>query len=133
MAAAEVRRAIVGRIPDSLRNCVNKEYFVSPQSSFPAGFGDSLGQLGQLGPASMLMNNGSTGMGVGGMPGMPGAGTAFPFNQLGVLHGQNPLDQLHLAAAAAAQMGGPPAAHPQPHSTLQDLNNHMKQESSEVH
>ena len=29
MAAGEVRRAIVGRIPDSLRNCVNKEYFTS--------------------------------------------------------------------------------------------------------
>lgn len=28
MAAGEVRRAVVGRIPDSLRNCVNKEYYV---------------------------------------------------------------------------------------------------------
>jgi C-terminal binding protein len=28
MAASEIRRAIVGRIPDSLRNCVNKEYFM---------------------------------------------------------------------------------------------------------
>lgn len=27
MAASEIRRAIVGRIPDCLRNCVNKEYF----------------------------------------------------------------------------------------------------------
>ncbi|KAK3791094.1 hypothetical protein RRG08_010497 [Elysia crispata] len=27
MAAGEVRRAILGRIPESLRNCVNKEYF----------------------------------------------------------------------------------------------------------
>ena len=27
MAAGEIRRAVVGRIPDSLRNCVNKEYF----------------------------------------------------------------------------------------------------------
>lgn len=27
MAATEIRRAIVGRIPDCLRNCVNKEYF----------------------------------------------------------------------------------------------------------
>ncbi|KAH7641173.1 C-terminal binding protein isoform X1 [Dermatophagoides farinae] len=27
MAASEIRRAIVGRIPDNLRNCVNKEYF----------------------------------------------------------------------------------------------------------
>ncbi|XP_018495120.1 C-terminal-binding protein [Galendromus occidentalis] len=35
MAATEIRRAIVGRIPDSLRNCVNKEYF--PQSGGPGG------------------------------------------------------------------------------------------------
>lgn len=26
MAAGEIRRAIVGRIPDGMRNCVNKEY-----------------------------------------------------------------------------------------------------------
>ena len=30
MAAAEVRRAITGRIPDNLRNCVNKEFLHSP-------------------------------------------------------------------------------------------------------
>nr|CAG4635439.1 EOG090X05J1 [Artemia franciscana] len=30
MAAGEIRRAIVGRIPDNLRNCVNKEYFMNP-------------------------------------------------------------------------------------------------------
>lgn len=29
MAAGEIRRAVVGRIPDSLRNCVNKEYFTT--------------------------------------------------------------------------------------------------------
>ena len=29
MAAGEIRRAVVGRIPDSLRNCVNKEYFAT--------------------------------------------------------------------------------------------------------
>lgn len=34
MAASEIRRAIVGRIPDSLRNCVNKEYFT--------GYGDGI-------------------------------------------------------------------------------------------
>ena len=33
MAAGEARRAIVGRIPDSLRNCVNKEYFNSSKSN----------------------------------------------------------------------------------------------------
>lgn len=30
MAASEIRRAIVGRIPECLRNCVNKEYFPAP-------------------------------------------------------------------------------------------------------
>lgn len=29
MAANEIRRALIGPIPDSLRNCVNKEYFLS--------------------------------------------------------------------------------------------------------
>ena len=33
MAATEIRRAITGRIPDVLRNCVNRDYFVS--SSYP--------------------------------------------------------------------------------------------------
>ncbi|XP_077960804.1 C-terminal-binding protein 2a isoform X5 [Gasterosteus aculeatus] len=28
-AATEIRRAITGRIPDSLRNCINKEFFVT--------------------------------------------------------------------------------------------------------
>ncbi|TSO25172.1 C-terminal-binding protein 2 [Bagarius yarrelli] len=28
-AATEIRRAVTGRIPDSLRNCVNKEYFIA--------------------------------------------------------------------------------------------------------
>uniref|UniRef100_A0A2P2I836 C-terminal-binding protein-like n=1 Tax=Hirondellea gigas TaxID=1518452 RepID=A0A2P2I836_9CRUS len=36
MAATEIRRAITGRIPDVLRNCVNKEYFVT-QSGVPSG------------------------------------------------------------------------------------------------
>ena len=40
MAASEIRRAIVGRIPDSLRNCVNKEYFVG------SSFGDGLNGSG---------------------------------------------------------------------------------------
>lgn len=41
MAASEIRRAIVGRIPDSLRNCVNKDYFVSS-----GAFGDGLNGSG---------------------------------------------------------------------------------------
>jgi len=40
MAASEVRRAIVGRIPDTLRNCINKEYF-STSSALPEGMNGS--------------------------------------------------------------------------------------------
>lgn len=36
-AAAEIRRAITGRIPDNLRNCVNKDYF--PSSGAAPGSG----------------------------------------------------------------------------------------------
>ncbi|ODN01364.1 C-terminal-binding protein, partial [Orchesella cincta] len=39
MAASEIRRAIVGRIPDSLRNCVNKEYFMGPGATGSGGPG----------------------------------------------------------------------------------------------
>lgn len=35
MAASEIRRAIVSNIPDGLRNCVNKEYFMRSSSSGP--------------------------------------------------------------------------------------------------
>ena len=46
MAAGEIRRAVVGRIPDSLRNCVNKEYFANGKpgtySSIQRGSGGSL-------------------------------------------------------------------------------------------
>ncbi|XP_045475534.1 C-terminal-binding protein isoform X1 [Harmonia axyridis] len=36
MAASEIRRAIMGRIPDNLRNCVNKEYFMV-SGAYPEG------------------------------------------------------------------------------------------------
>jgi C-terminal binding protein len=42
MAASEIRRAIVGRIPDSLRNCVNKEYFMGGSAGTGSGFPDGL-------------------------------------------------------------------------------------------
>lgn len=40
MAASEIRRAIMGRIPDCLRNCVNKEYFMGP-GTYPEGTGNN--------------------------------------------------------------------------------------------
>ena len=43
MAASEIRRAIVGRIPDTLRNCVNKEYF---SASGGSGGGPTAGPYG---------------------------------------------------------------------------------------
>ncbi|XP_055616957.1 C-terminal-binding protein isoform X2 [Toxorhynchites rutilus septentrionalis] len=37
MAASEIRRAIIGNIPDCLRNCVNKEYFLRSSTGGGAG------------------------------------------------------------------------------------------------
>jgi len=37
MAATEIRRAIVGNIPEVLRNCVNKEYFMRTPPTAAAG------------------------------------------------------------------------------------------------
>jgi C-terminal binding protein len=39
MAASEIRRAIIGNIPECLRNCVNKEYFLR-SSSGGAGYSE---------------------------------------------------------------------------------------------
>lgn len=41
MAANEIRRAIVGRIPENLRNCVNKDYFGSS-----GAYGESMNGTG---------------------------------------------------------------------------------------
>ena len=49
MAATEIRRAILNRIPDGLRNCVNKEYFSS--ASYPGATGP-----GNSEPVSLLPN-----------------------------------------------------------------------------
>lgn len=37
MAASEIRRAIIGNIPECLRNCVNKEYFLRSSTGGGAG------------------------------------------------------------------------------------------------
>lgn len=47
MAASEIRRAIMGRIPECLRNCVNKEYFMGP-GSYPEGTGNIVANNGNL-------------------------------------------------------------------------------------
>ncbi|XP_064600148.1 C-terminal-binding protein-like isoform X2 [Liolophura sinensis] len=113
MAAGEVRRAIMARIPDSLRNCVNKEYFspgVIPGANVrypafpPTGFpGDS----------------------------MNGAGTYAGYNQAAaaaVAMG------VHSTTIEAHQPVSHSTAHSTPHSTLSDSGNHLiKSETSEVH
>ncbi|XP_078269730.1 C-terminal-binding protein 2a isoform X3 [Rhinoraja longicauda] len=61
-AATEIRRAITGRIPDSLRNCVNKDYFVTtaawptmdPQSVHPELNGATYSQQLLLSADKML-------------------------------------------------------------------------------
>ncbi|KAM3958002.1 C-terminal binding protein [Aphomia sociella] len=54
MAASEIRRAIVGRIPDCLRNCVNKDYFLPGAVGGVAGVGGvGVGAAGVL-PAAPL-------------------------------------------------------------------------------
>lgn len=51
MAATEIRRAIVGNIPDVLRNCVNKEYFMrNPASAVAAAAAASVYSEGKIPP-----------------------------------------------------------------------------------
>ncbi|KAK6185579.1 hypothetical protein SNE40_007782 [Patella caerulea] len=105
MAAGEIRRAILGRIPDNLRNCVNKEYFTQtaggvrfpfPQAPFP----DSM-----------------NGAGYGAFN--PAAAAAMGVHSTTV--------EQHPAVSHSTP-------HTTAHSTLADSGNHMpKAESSEVH
>lgn len=110
MAATEIRRAIVGRIPDSLRNCVNKEYFLGGAA------------LGSSGGAPGAVGGGAYGESING---------SFNYNPMGVPHSTT-LEP----APPSVPPPPPPHAPPQPHSTLQDTQpNHLqpKPESSEVH
>lgn len=50
MAATEIRRAIVGNIPDVLRNCVNKEYFMRTPASAVAAAAASVYSEGKIPP-----------------------------------------------------------------------------------
>ena len=69
MAATEIRRAILNRIPDGLRNCVNKEYFTSAASSYPgAASVGGPGGPGNSEPVSLLPNGGVSYYGQGGLP-----------------------------------------------------------------
>ncbi|XP_070707414.1 LOW QUALITY PROTEIN: C-terminal binding protein 2, like [Pempheris klunzingeri] len=65
-AATEIRRAITGRIPDSLRNCVNKEFFVT---TAPWAVMDQPGVHPELNGAAYRYPPGVVGVAPGGIPG----------------------------------------------------------------
>lgn len=117
MAATEIRRAIVGRIPDSLRNCVNKEYFVGGASGAGGALGGVVGAGGAYGES---------------MNGAGGGG--YNYNPMGVPHSTT-LEPLPTPPSSIGPPPPPPPHGSQPHSTLQDTPNHLqpKPESSEVH
>lgn len=105
MAAGEIRRAIIGRIPDSLRNCVNKEYFQSSNIRYPF-------------PATVYPDSVN--------------GPAYAFNPAAVAMGVHSTTMD--AHPAVVQQHSHSTPHSTPHSTLPDSGNHMaKAESSEVH
>ncbi|MBN3276010.1 CTBP2 protein, partial [Polyodon spathula] len=65
-AASEIRRAITGRIPDSLRNCVNKEFFITTS---PWSVMDQQVVHADLNGASYRYPPGMVGVAPGGIPG----------------------------------------------------------------
>ena len=71
-AAQEVRRAIIGRIPSGLRNCVNKEYLYSP-SNVTNHFPDNLNDLTNNGAFSFNLSNLNSLRGLQQRPGQPHA------------------------------------------------------------
>ncbi|VDI72313.1 C-terminal-binding protein-like isoform X1 [Mytilus californianus] len=109
MAAGEIRRAVVGRIPDSLRNCVNKEYFTSNSVRPPYGF-------------------------VGYPEGMNGAG--YPFPNPAAAAAAAAASGMGVATALDAHQSVPHSAphSQQPHSTLSESAAlHLGKESTDVH
>ncbi|AWP13846.1 putative altered inheritance of mitochondria protein 3-like [Scophthalmus maximus] len=65
-AATEIRRAITGRIPDSLRNCINKEFFVT---SAPWGMMEQQQVHPEINGAAYRFPPGVVGIAPGGIPG----------------------------------------------------------------
>jgi len=107
-AAEEIRRALQGRIPESLKSCVNREYLPSSMNgnsvaSFADNLNLNLSTLTGLNPAA-LAANGLTTNGANFFPGM------IPHSSAQDLHPQ-------LAALAASHQGHP------------DLNSNIKSES----
>lgn len=111
MAAGEIRRAVVGRIPESLRNCVNKEYFTTTKSS-------AAGSMRYAFPGYPESMNG------GGYPFPNPAAAAAAAASLGV----------HSTTMDAHPPVSHSTPHSTPHSTLPESGNHLsKPESSDVH
>ncbi|XP_018327599.1 C-terminal-binding protein isoform X2 [Agrilus planipennis] len=113
MAASEIRRAIMGRIPECLRNCVNKEYFMGSGAPYP-----------EVSPA--------------GVNGGYYQGGALPVQQA---HSTTPHEVPHTVAPSAAPPtpqpqppAGPVIPPHLPISTPDPTNHHApKPEPSEVH
>ncbi|UYV68609.1 CTBP1 [Cordylochernes scorpioides] len=97
MAASEIRRAIVGRLPDSLRNCVNKEFYVTGGSVGPYGDGPINGASAVAAAA---------------------AAAGYAFNPMGIPHSTT-LDPAALAPHSTLQESSTPnhAAAPKPESS----------------
>lgn len=76
MAASEIRRAIVGNIPDCLRNCVNKEYFMRSSS------GGMINSLNNNITASIFNSSSSSSNNVGGTVGSASLPVAAAVAQL---------------------------------------------------
>lgn len=55
MAATEIRKAILGRIPDNLRNCVNKEYF-----TLGPAYGESINGAGSYNYSGSIVPHSTT-------------------------------------------------------------------------
>lgn len=110
MAAGEIRRAVVGRIPDTLRNCVNKEYFTSNSVRPPYGF-------------------------VGYPEGMNGAGYPFPNPAAAAAAASVGLGVHNTPALDAHSVPHSTPHSQQPHSTLSESAalHLVKPESTDVH
>lgn len=106
MAASEIRRAIIGRIPDCLRNCVNKEYF--PSGGVGVGVGYPVGVGGPEG-----MNGGYYAAGGGAVAAQTGA---LPVQQA---HSTTPHEVPHSVTAPPPPQP-PPVTQPPgiPHSLV---------------
>ncbi|OQV18360.1 C-terminal-binding protein [Hypsibius exemplaris] len=115
MAAAEVRRGITGRIPDNLRNCVNKEFLHSPGMRASMN-GPSMSAAAAAALASHFPMHGGGGLPLPVVPILPHpAGMTSPA----------------VAAAAAASLAAAAAAQQQAlHNSSSNNNNNNHNSSS---